>query len=87
MFKINVSKDKAINLPLLIGGLATCVAPPLSKFLAKQPIDADDWLLFFGCLAGLLTGNVERKRKPAVFKALDADAKIAAKMASDNNGE
>lgn len=86
MFKINVSKDKAVNIPLLIGGIATCVAPPLSKFLANQPIAADDWLLFFGCLAGLMTGNVERNRKPAVFKALDADAQISAKMNGADNG-
>jgi hypothetical protein len=86
MIKFNVSTDKAVNLPLLIGGIATCVAPPLSKFLTNQPIAADDWLLFFGCLAGLLTGNVERNRKPAVFKALDADAKISAKMNGADNG-
>jgi hypothetical protein len=86
MFKINVSKDKAINLPLLIGGITACVAPPLSKFLTNQPIAADDGLSFFGCLAGLLTGNVERNRKPAVFKALDADAKISAKMNGADNG-
>lgn len=86
MLKINVSKDKAINLPLLIGGITACIAPPLSKFLTNQPIAADDWLIFFGCLAGLLTGNVERNRKPAVFKALDADAKISAKVNGADNG-
>jgi hypothetical protein len=86
MIKFNVSTDKAVNLPLLIGGIATCVAAPLSKYLANQPIVADDWLFFFGCLAGLLTGNVERKRKPAIFKALDADAKISAKMNGADNG-
>jgi len=85
MIKFNVSSDKAVNLPLLIGGVTACVAPPLSKYLASQPIDANDWLIFFGCLAGLFTGNIERKRKPAVIKALEAEAKLAEKLAGKAN--
>lgn len=83
MIKFNVSSDKAVNLPLLIGGITACVAPPLSKFLASQPIEANDWLIFFGCLAGLFTGNVERK--PRIIRALEVEAKLAEKLAGKAN--
>lgn len=63
MVKFVPSSDRKVNVTLLAGAILGCATPTISKLLSKQPLDTNDFMTLFGCLAGLLTGNVERKKK------------------------
>ena len=63
MVKFTPSPDRTANVTLLAGAILGCVTPTVSKLLAKQPLDTNDFMTLFGCLAGLLTGNVARRKK------------------------